>query len=289
MESEDASHAPTVELPESVSQWLDETADELGFSRQRLRSELFAAHRSIHEEDGSDEQLDELRDEFMEKLTDVRERVVQIKREIDEKAPAEHNHADFRNELDELRRVVDEKGTEADSGGNEADTNPADEFAVELDALSERVADNRERLDSGFENYEEVLEYLTETTDELDGRLDVLARALVSIRDQTRTLAARNATRAATAELARTANRYGVTSAKCGECERGVTIALLTDPSCPHCNATFEDIEPKAGFFGSNRLVVGRPPALEGDVSDPDTDLDTDPDIETFLTEVVEE
>ncbi|SIR26753.1 hypothetical protein SAMN05421858_2049 [Haladaptatus litoreus] len=31
-------------------------------------------------------------------------------------------------------------------------------------------------------------------------------------------------------------------------------------------------MEPKQGFFGSNRLVVGRPPAIEGDALDSDVD-----------------
>ncbi len=100
----------------------------------------------------------------------------------------------------------------------------------------------------------------------------MLARALVSIRDQTRTLAAQNAERAATAELARTANHHGIKSAKCGECGTSVTIALLTEPSCPHCGVTVNDVEPKRGFFGSNTLVVGAVPALEGETLNPEVD-----------------
>ncbi|MFH5800073.1 hypothetical protein [Haladaptatus sp. CMAA 1911] len=280
MESEDASHVPAVELPTSVAQWVTETADELGVSRQRLLSELLAAHGSLHEDDADVDELDELREEFMEKLTDVRERVVQIKRETDGKAPADHDHPDLRDELNGLRQAMDAENDEDGEGDFET-------VAEEVDYLRERVTENRKRLDSGFENYEEVLDYLAETTDELDGRLDVLARALVSVRDQARMLATVNATRAATAELARTANRNGIESAKCGDCEMTVTIALLTDPSCPHCGATFEDIEPKQGFFGSNWLVVGRPPALEGDTIDPDVDID--PEAADLLSEVTEE
>ncbi|WP_049969901.1 coiled-coil domain-containing protein [Haladaptatus cibarius] len=249
MASEDVGKTHTPELPDSVTRWLDEKADELDISRQQLLSELLTAHRALDEDDDIDGELDTLREEFMSKLADVRERVVQVKRETDRKASADHDHPDLRNELADIQRA-----------------------AEELDALRERVAENRERTDDGFENYESVLEYLTETTDELENRLDVLARALVSVRGQTRTLATQNATRAATAELARTANRNGITSAKCGECGTGVTISLLTEPSCPHCSVTFEDVEPKQGFFGSNRLVVGRPPAIEGDTLDSDVD-----------------
>ncbi|ODR81125.1 hypothetical protein BG842_16815 [Haladaptatus sp. W1] len=278
MESEDAGHVPAEEIPAAVDQWLTNTADELGISRQRLLSELVAGHGTLHERNGSDERLAELRDDFMEKLTDVRERVVQIKRETDDKAPEDHDHPELRGELAGLHdELADLRRTVDDGDG--------DDLEPELDALRERVAENRKRLDSGFENYEAVLDYLTETTDELDERLDVLARALVSVRDQARTLAAQNATRAATAELDRTANCHGITSAKCAECETSVTIALLTEPACPHCGATFEDIDPKQGFFGSNWLVVGRPPALEGDTTDPDfesrskSDVDLDPDL----------
>ncbi|WP_227353778.1 hypothetical protein [Haladaptatus salinisoli] len=249
MASEDTERTHAPELPQAVNRWLDERADELGLSRQRLLSELLAAHRAIDEDDALDEELADVRDEFAEKLTDVRERVVQIKLETDEKAPADHDHPDLRAELEAVERA-----------------------AREIDALAERVAENRERTSAGFENYESVLEYLTETTDELEDGLDVLARALVSVRDQTRTLAARDAKRAATASLARAANRHGVRSAECGECGTSVTVALLAEPSCPHCGATFSDVEPKRDFFGSHTLVVGDPPALEGETLDPVAD-----------------
>ncbi|WP_435154898.1 hypothetical protein [Haladaptatus sp. DFWS20] len=258
MVSDDVGQTHMPELPESVTRWLDETADELGLSRQQLLSELLTAHRTIDEDGAVEGEIDVLRDEFMSKLTDVRERVVQVKRETDGKAAVNHDHPELRAQLDEMQQATDA-----------------------LDALSERVAANHEHMDGGFENYESVLDYLTETTDELEARLDVLARALVSVRDQTRTLATRNATRAATAKLARTTNQHGIKSEKCGDCETSVTISLLTEPSCPHCTATFEDIEPKQGFFGSNWLVVGRPPALECDTLDPDLD--------DLLDEVAEE
>ncbi|WP_076429958.1 magnesium transporter CorA family protein [Haladaptatus litoreus] len=153
MASEDVGQTHTPELPDSVTRWLDEKADELDISRQQLLSELLTAHRALDEDD-TDGELDDLREEFMSKLTDVRERVVQVKRETDGKASADHDHPDLRNELADIQRA-----------------------AEELDALRERIAENRERMDDGFENYESVLEYLTETTDELENRLDVLARS----------------------------------------------------------------------------------------------------------------
>lgn len=119
------------------------------------------------------------------------------------------------------------------------------------------MVENRDRMDDGFENYEEVLSYLTETTDELEERLDVLATALVAVRDRTRQLAVAAEERAAVAELARTANRNGVETALCESYELSVTVSLLCDPECPHCGASFADLRPKEGWFGSSAT---RPP-----------------------------
>ncbi|WP_458189285.1 hypothetical protein [Haladaptatus sp. NG-WS-4] len=86
----------------------------------------------------------------------MRERIVQVKLETDEKALADHDHPDLRAKLAELEALK--------------------QAVTELDRLGELVTANRERMDSGFENFESVLDYLTETTDELDDRLDVTGR-----------------------------------------------------------------------------------------------------------------
>ncbi|WP_440007894.1 hypothetical protein [Halomicrococcus sp. SG-WS-1] len=192
---------------------------------------------------------EDLREEFAAKIEDVRERVIQVKRETDAKAPADHGHPDLRDDVEDLRTAV-----------------------AEVEELRERVVENRDRMDSGFENYEEVLSYLTETTDELEERLDVLATALVGVRDRTRKLAVDEEKRAAVAELARTANRNGVETAVCESCELSVTVSLLYEPECPHCGASFGDLRPKEGWFGSSTLLVGDPPALEGETLDDDVD-----------------
>jgi hypothetical protein len=63
----------------------------------------------------------------------------------------------------------------------------------------------------------------------------------------------------------------GVRSADCGECDAAVDLGLLTEPECPHCRSRFADVEKGTGFFGSNTLVTGDAPAIEGSVGvDPD-------------------
>jgi predicted nucleic acid-binding Zn-ribbon protein len=289
---------------DSLEGWLDAKAEELGVNREELLARLRngdapeavdgEAFAALQREFG--ERLSETREEFEtqlaeveadladaeqefdEKIQDVRERVVQVKRETDGKAPADHDHPDLR---DQTESVADR----------------ADRLADELDALSETVEELDEQVQTGFENYEDVLEYLTDATDDLEARLATLAEVTVELRDQTRTLTARHAARAAADELAHLANRRGVESAKCGHCGETVHIGLLAEPKCPHCASTFNDVEPKQGLFGSAKLVVGDPPALEGERADWDLGDVTDGesldaerrDIESALDDVLGE
>jgi chromosome segregation ATPase len=275
MAGEDVSEK-SKELDDSLEGWLDAKAEELAVSRDELLARLrngnapegvetgeqfVALRREFGERLSATQEefeaqlaevesgLAETEREFDEKVQDVRERVVQVKRETDEKAPADHDHPDLGQRT-------------------EAVADRADRLADELDGLTDTVSELDEQVETGFENYEDVLEYLTDTTDELEAKLTTLAEVTVELRDQTKTLAARHAARAAADELAHLANRRGIESADCGHCGETVHIGLLAESKCPHCASKFSDVEPKQGFFGSPRLVVGDPPALEGERAD---------------------
>ena len=257
--------------PDALEGWLDSKAEELGVSRERLLERLRAgdtdspdvsanggtvpardprfADRLDATSGDLEADVEAAREEFDEKIADVRERVIQVKREADEKAPTDHDHPDLREET-------------------EAAVERADRLAEEFESLSATVDELESTVETGFDNYEDVLEYLTEATDDLETKLSTLAEVTVDLREQTQTLAARNSARAAADELAHLANRRGVESAKCGHCSETVHLGLLAEPRCPHCASTFNDIEPKQGFFGSHTLVVGDPPALEGERAD---------------------
>ncbi|MFB6303898.1 MAG: hypothetical protein ABEH47_01930 [Haloferacaceae archaeon] len=191
--------------------------------------------------DALDDRVDDLDAELDEKIDDVRERVIQVKRETDAKAPADHDHR-------ELRRA-------------------AERAADGVDDLRERIDDLDGRVDEGFDNFEEVLEYLTETSDDLEDRTTRLARATVDLRDRVADLETERSARAVADDIRAKANRNGDASATCESCSRTVRIGLLSRPECPHCDATFEDVEPSSGLFGSATLVAGRPPALEGETT----------------------
>ncbi|MBZ6495871.1 hypothetical protein [Natrinema longum] len=179
------------------------------------------------------------RDEFTDLLADVRARVVQLKGELDDKAPADHHHPD--------RAAADD-----------------------LEAIHRDLAALESTVEGGFDNFEIVLDDLLAETDELADRSTLLARAVVDLREQREELAAQQRRQTATDRLKLAANRLGITTANCEDCGSSVGIALLTAPECPHCASAFTDVVKKPSVFGSNRLQTADPPAFEGRVETDD-------------------
>lgn len=253
-------------LPEELQEWVERTAEERDVDRATVLTRALAAYRYLDAEgdelDGAADADDvaaltdrvaSVEDDLDEKIADVRERVVQVKRESDEKAPRDHDHPELDDRLDELGREVD-------------------------DARS-RVESVEDRIDRGFENYEEILEYLTDTTDDLDRKVTTLAEVVTDLRAELREVASAAHERRAVDDLRTEANRHGERTAACDDCGATVDVALLTRPRCPHCEATFVEFDPPRGFFGAATLVTGDRPALgSGRPADGD-------DVDLFETE----
>ncbi|WP_232686193.1 hypothetical protein [Halobacterium zhouii] len=234
--------------------WLGERAEELGVDEEDLLERLVTAYREVAEGDTDtptatdvedlEERIVDAERGFDDKIEDVRERVIQVKREADGKADADHDHED----LEEQTRAAAEAARSLED---------------DHEALAAAVEDLESRVDAGFENFEEVLSYLRDETDGLSGKVTTVAATMLSMRESVAALAGGAARRERVERLRAAANRAGVRVADCGECEQEVSVALLTEPSCPFCSAAFEDVEAKSGWFGSHTLVTGEPPALE--------------------------
>lgn len=267
MASEDTGDAVGISVSEDVRRWLQRRADEHGVDVAQFVQTLLAAHRDLDDGDvdldsppgdsvvAADEavdqaELDDLESEFRSLIKDVRSRVIQVKREADGKAPADHTHESLQSDLEE--------------------------FEAELAALDDRLATHRDRLetvegslDDGFDNFEAVLEYLLGTTDDLADRTDRLARATIGTRERLHELSGSIEAREAADRLKRDAALEGIATADCGDCGQTVRAGLLTSPDCPYCAASFVDVEPKQGFLGSATFVTGQSPALTGSNDDP--------------------
>jgi len=167
------------------------------------------------------ERLDEMEADYTEKLEDVRERVIQVKRETDAKAPADHTH----EEPDRLGDLADR----------------IEELVADLEDIEHRVSD-----------HEAATEDVTERLDETRQRLRTVAWVVSDLREAHEEGGGMEAVE----RIKRAAARADVDRAKCESCGNGVEIALLTDPECPHCETTVTNVEPAEGFFGKPRLVV---------------------------------
>jgi rubrerythrin len=243
-------------FPAEFREWVEERAAERDAHPEAILARAVAVYRALDAESDGDvafdpgddpaasaERLDDLanrvaalEDDLDAKIEDVRERVIQVKREADAKAPRDHEHPDL-----EERAAAATRATE------------------DVDA---RIDDLADRLDRGFENYEEILEYLTDATDDLDRKVDRLAAAVVDARTDLERVTAAEHDRRALDDLRTAANRHGERTAVCADCGASVDLALLARPRCPHCEATYVDFEPSTGFFSSATLVTGDRPAL---------------------------
>lgn len=257
----------SVTLEGTAAAWVAERAEELDVDREELLERVVAAYREVEEgnldadvatsDDVSElaERVDDAEADFEEKLQDVRERVIQVKREADEKASADHDHRDLESDVESLR---------------------------------EEVAALDDHVDAGFGNFEEVLSYLRDEADDLNRKTTTLASVVLSMRETVRALAGAEARRARADQLRRDANVAGVENADCEECGQSVTVAQLSAPECPFCGAAFEGVSAKSGWFGSHTLETGTAPALTSKQSW----LDDEGDEDSWLdeeTEVLEE
>ena len=249
-----------VALEGASAEWIHEQANAEDLPPAEYLERVVVALRTIEENEPSEElatkrevealesRLAGLDGDVEQKIEDVRDRIVQVKRETDEKAPLGHTHEELRNDVATVETTVETV-----------------EKAVET--IGETLESVEARLDQGFENYEEILEYLVDTTDDLSDKTSSLASALIALKGSHQTVRAREQRRLRTEELKDTANRAGVTEATCDSCGKNVSIGLLTEPACPFCSSSVSGVTAKQGFFGSATLETGSPPALEeGDV-----------------------
>lgn len=252
--SDDGTDSITVSGP--VAAWIRDRASAVGIEPQAYLDRTITALRTAESEAeigdlASEEDLAALRErvraldeEQDTNIQDVRNRIIQVKREVDGKARADHDHPKLREDatagLEQARR--------------------ASQRAV---ALEETVDQMETRLERGFENYEEILQYLVDRTDDLTADANSLKGGAKALERHLQVLRTREQRRQRTDALKEAANRKGVAEARCESCGSDVTVGLLTEPACPVCNADVAGVTPKQGFFGTATLDTGTPPALE--------------------------
>jgi DNA repair exonuclease SbcCD ATPase subunit len=223
----------TSRLP-SIAEAVEERLDTAGGDAEEVGEELSM-------------QLDRLETDVDGKIQDVRERVIQVKREADAKAPTDHDHPEF-DRLQQLGEELD--GLEANLDALEAELRS--EFASDEDLTM--VIDRLESF-SGVNS----------RLDEVEERLQTLAWVVSDLRDSHEALT--SGTRAID-RLKKAAAQADIGRAVCENCQEPVEIGLLTEPKCPHCETTVSDVEPSSGFLGKPQLIVAKQLAAGNEVGD---------------------
>jgi DNA repair ATPase RecN len=289
---------------QTVDAAIEAAADDAGVGREELLKRAIVALADAEGIDVPDAEevaaiearLDDLDAEVDEKVEDLRERFVELYRDLESKAPADHAHEETAERLDGVAADLDALESRLDEVEAEAAATATVGEAVEetIDALDDRLArvesrtgeidelrDRTEAVDdlearlTDLEAAVSDLESLDERVgdlDEIEGKLSRVASAVVRVRRRLEAAERDRADRERLDALTAAANRAGVRKAKCTNCGDAVDIGLLTVPECPHCGRRFEELEPSPGFLGTSRLVVGDRPALDGEVGDEGAD-----------------
>jgi DNA repair exonuclease SbcCD ATPase subunit len=258
------------DVPAALDDWLDDQAAALGVDRGQLVVQILSSYHAAATLDGKldaaelldldaddfvdvesavaetvDEQvenrvaaaldgrLDEVDAEFQSKIEDVRDRVIQVKQETDEKAPKAHTHEKLAA-VDAIDARVDEL---------------ASELATIREALSDRVDDVETRLD-------EEAEATADLTDRVEDATEKLNRVAWVVSDLKEETTGRDDHEQAVDRIRRAAAQEGVSTATCERCGERVEIALLNDPECPHCRAAVSDVRPTGGLFRKKAKLV---------------------------------
>ncbi|WP_332899797.1 hypothetical protein [Haladaptatus sp. CMSO5] len=272
MEGEE-SRDVAVRIPESLDEWLTAKTAALGVSRETLLVQLLAAYRLTDETTAGDlkaaleqhnavdsnqlaavesaltqkvdTEVGELNEKVDSLIDDVRARVIQVKKEADAKSESDHTHPEL-STVETLEQSVNRLQDEVDRLETAVDHETSTR-TDEHTALRERI-------------------------DDLESKLQTVARVTLDMRNVVRTDAERAERERLLSTLREIATEEGVRNAKCGACGAPIDVALLNDPTCPGCGHLFTDIEPGTWLIRSPRLVNTRPELEVG--SDEETDLD---------------
>ena len=249
----------SVSLPPPLEEWVDEHAASLDVDREELLVQVVSAYRAAADLDadaaggGSAPDLETLREE-------VRAEVETQLADHDVDARAVDDRVDtLESEIEEdLKSVRNRVLQLRDALRSRAD---ADHTHEEFDRLADRlddVAADATELSDDVSTQEADL-------DDVGAKLDTLARVVLELRDR---MVDRGDDRTRQLDrLRRTANRQGVTDASCDSCGESVSVSLLTDPACPHCDAELRDVT-TAGLIFTRATLVGPETPSDGDGDD---------------------
>jgi Zn finger protein HypA/HybF involved in hydrogenase expression len=164
----------------------------------------------------------------------------------------EPTHDDERlNELENRIQEIEEEFSETL-------TDTITELEQRISNSKEPASDFQSKINTEFEEIENVLDHLLEATNDMDNRLESVSQTHQAEIEQ---LQEHRATQNELKELKSDAIKHGVSSASCGSCSQTVDLSLLETLFCPTCDSRFSDITPGSWIpFDTATLHVSSDP-----------------------------
>lgn len=128
--------------------------------------------------------------------------------------------------------------------------------AGEVTDLAEGQSELEARLDREFDSIENLFQHLLDKTDDLEHRFEALPD---SPEEDIESVEEAVAERERLATVIRQANRKGVSTAVCDNCETKVDLRLLHEPYCPGCDCSISGVEP-GGWLPFNNATLETEP-----------------------------
>jgi DNA repair exonuclease SbcCD ATPase subunit len=229
VETEDVAETVEANIADDMEAVVADEVDAAVAEAVQTRVEELVTDRVTEATNGVQRQLgsriDTVEEEFDDKIQDVRQRVIQLKKEADGKAAADHTHT----ELEEVPQLH-----------------------AEIETLRTELEDLRKRYDETVPDQGERLDSHGDRLDEMQDRLQTVAWVVSDLREAQQSSSGLEAVE----RIKRAAARADIEHANCENCGQNVIVSLLTDPHCPHCDATVTNVEPASGWFGDPTLTV---------------------------------
>jgi hypothetical protein len=213
-------------------------------------------------------EVETLETEVDEDVEDLRERLVQLYRDAEQKAEADHTHPDLAEQLDEIDASV------------RAVTDRLDGLEDRVESIDDTVAGVGDRV----ERIENRLDALAAADDDAADKLSRVASAVVRTQRRLREIDGERAD-GRLDDILDAANRHGVQTADCDGCGHTVRLSLLSSAECPHCETRFATLDPADRFYRRSRLTVDDRPALSGESAAVESGSDGEPDPPTDTRE----
>lgn len=275
-----------------VQNWVTETAEKKGVTEGELFDEILASYWLLTELSGriSDPESEsdtppkveatraKPTDTLETEISDIRRKIDQLSSTVDTyQAQTEGDIEQVYEHLNDLHDRVDAFESELKAGDANTDTEGDacvdPDLERKVDRTRKSQTDLKKQIQDEFDSIETILEYLLETTDDLEAGLEAVRS---SRQDGSQPAQQDSSDRDRLVAIKQKAIRLGVDSAVCDHCDQQIDLGLLEVSHCPGCGRTFLDVTTTRRFLFT-RATLHTTPTQDTTAKNVETDTNRAP------------